>query len=92
MSIFSDDVVAAITAYMNANQSDTCLLIAQVHGRAPEAETAVMSGFDEHRAVFTVTTANGVGDVEVPWSRTLQSRDEVRGELFRLFETAVTGE
>jgi len=92
MSIFSDDVVQAITSYMNSSQPDTTLLIAQVHGNSPTAESAVMVTFDEHRAVFTVTTPDGVDDVEVPWSRPLKFRDEVRAELFRLFETAVTGE
>lgn len=92
MSLFSDDVVSAITTYMNSSQPDTTLLIAQVHGHSPTAESAVMSTFDEHRAIFTVTTPDGVDDVEVPWSRTLTFRDEVRTELFRLFETAVTGE
>lgn len=92
MSIFPDDVVTAITGYMNANQPDISLLIARVHGATPDAESAEMATFDEHRAVFTVTTAQGVGDVEVKWSRTLTDRDEVRAELFRLFETAVVGD
>ncbi|MCW4386461.1 DUF2470 domain-containing protein [Salinibacterium sp. SYSU T00001] len=92
MSIFSDDVVASITGYMNGNQPDTTLLIARVHGNAPKAESAFMRGFDEHRAVFTVTTPDGVDDVEVPWGHTLTSRDEVRTELFRLFESAVIGD
>lgn len=92
MSIFSDEVVASITGYMNQNQADTTLVIARVHGNAPTAESAVMTTFDEHRAVFTVTTPDGVGDVEVSWSHTLASRDDVRAELFRLFETAVIGE
>lgn len=92
MSLFSDDVVQAITGYMNSSQPDTTLVIAKVHGDSPTAESAIMVSFDEHRAVFTVTTPDGVDDVEVPWSRELRFRDEVRAELFRLFETAVTGE
>ena len=92
MAIFSDDVVRAITTYMNTNQPEISLLIARVHGGVPDAESAEMSGFDEHRATFTVTTPTGVGDIEVAWGHTLKERDEVRAELFRLFETAVVGD
>lgn len=90
MSIFSDDVVTAIANYMNTNQPEISLLIAQVHGGAADAESATMTSFDGKRAVYTVTVAGQESQVEVPWSHELRNRDEVRADLFLLYEQAYT--
>lgn len=92
MSTFSDDVVTAITNYMNTSQPEITLQIVRALGGVADAESAAMTSFDEKRAVFTATAAGQQTQVEVPWSHELRSRDEVRADLFLLYERATAAQ
>ena len=89
MSEFAPEIVEAITGYMNANQSESNLVIVQTLGDAPEASAAKLIGFDSEAAIFMATVAEGELEVRVPWSYEVTTRDQVREQLFAMLDKAI---
>ena len=89
MSEFAPEIVEAITGYMNANQSESNLVIVQTLGDAPEASAAKLIGFDSEAAIFMATVAEGELEVRVNWSYEVTTRDQVREQLCAMLDKAI---
>lgn len=89
MSEFAPEIVEAITGYMNANQSESNLVIVQTLGDVPEATAAKLTGFDSEAAIFMATVVEGEIEVRVNWSYEVTTRDQVREQLFAMLDKAI---
>jgi len=89
--VFPPDVVAAILRHMNDDHAADSLAIVRAHGGPPDAVAARMTGLDATGGDFAATLpGGGEAVVRIPWSRTLTERAEVRAEVVRLYQEAVT--
>ena len=88
MSPFDDEIVSAITTYMNGNHPELLLRIIASHGASPQATTATLVDLSGTAAVFDVEIGDDHSRIEVPWTRTITTRAQIREELFELANTA----
>jgi hypothetical protein len=87
---FPDEVVAEITAYMNANQAPALLLIARANGAPDDAAAAVLTDVGGEGAHLRVTTADGgQQQLFVAWPAPISERVEIREELFAMLLRAM---
>lgn len=88
MTPFDDDVVQAISQYMNSNQPDINLQIVQVHGNLPKATAAELVDIGGATVEFRATVDGEAHSVTIPWARAITRREHIRRELMELYETA----
>lgn len=84
----SKDVVTAILEHMNADHNNDNVTIVRANG-APEAETAEMTGFDQHAGYWTALTPSGSQAITVPWPSTLTDRASVRMGIVAVYDAAL---
>ncbi|MET0888433.1 MAG: DUF2470 domain-containing protein [Mycetocola sp.] len=91
VSDFLDDPAArSIVTYMNEEQSQSCLLIAQAHDRLGTDAAVTMTAVHHDHVEFQATSAGESTVVSVPWLRPVSSRGEVRVALMDLLEDALS--
>lgn len=88
MPVLDDDAVRAILAHMNDDHRSDSLDICRSLAGVTDATAARMSDLDDHHAFFEVEVDGGTRVVELPWSRPLESRAQVREELVRMHAEA----
>ena len=88
MSISPEDV-AGLCGYMNANQAAYNLLLVQWLAGERSATEATMVGFDNMGADYMAVVDGQEKAVRLPWTHELNSRDEVRADLFVLVDRAM---
>ena len=89
---FDADVISAICTYMNDDSMSATMTAIAAMGR-PEFEDkrAIMLTFDGDGMDLEVHADGGPAIVRVPWLTPISTRDEVRTQLFALYERAVFG-
>lgn len=87
MAVFSSDVVDAVLRHMNGDHGDDNLLIARAFGDRA-AETAAMTGLDEHGGSWRYEVDGVERELRVPWSTELAERPEIRREIVVLYDAA----
>lgn len=85
---FSPDVGAAVTAHMNGDHLDDCLLIVRGLGGLPMADAATMTGVAPDGALFSATVEGVEHDVIVPWAIPITERLHFRLEVVRMYQEA----
>ena len=86
--VFAPDVVAAVTAHVNADHRDACLDIVRALGDAHDATEAWLTDVDAAGATFGMRLGGEVVPVRVPWSRRIAERGEIRTEIVALHDRA----
>lgn len=84
---FDQKIVDAVLHHMNADHNDDSLLIARAFG-APDAERSVMTTLDGDGGTWLVTEAGHERQLQVPWSRPITERPEIRREVVVLYDRA----
>lgn len=79
------DVVAAVSAHMNGDHADDCVVIAKVLGERPDTTAATMTGMDAEAIELTATGPQGDEVLRIPFSETLTERAQVRAEVARMY-------
>lgn len=87
VSAFPPEVVAAVLAHMNGDHAADNLLIARAFGH-PEADSAVMVGLSEKAGQWQFRLEGEPMDLEVPWSKPIVQRPEIRREIVVLYDRA----
>lgn len=88
MQRFANGVVAEICAYMNSEQSASCLAIVKGPGAESAAIVARLVDFDERHATFLAETPSGERRVEIEWPYPVTERFQIRDALFALLDAA----
>ena len=87
---FEPDVISAICTYMNDDSMAATLSAIAAAGRPEfDEKKAVMLTFDGDGMDLEVHADGGAQVIRVPWLAPISTRDEVRGQLFALYERAV---
>ena len=90
MTVFADDVVEAISRYMNDDPGQFNLTIVMGHTDSRDFVEARPVTFDEAAATFEATSPAGMRTLVVPWpAAPISERSQVREQLFRLWEEAL---
>lgn len=85
------DVVAAVSAHMNGDHADDCVVIARALGQRPDTMAATMTGMDADAIELTATGPAGDEVLRIPFSERLTERAQVRAEVARMYhESAAT--
>lgn len=88
---FTPDVVAAVTAHMNADHPEDNLLIVQALGGLPAATSASLVGVDPAGAHFAAELADGTSaSATVAWAGPVTERVAIRHEVVRMYHEACT--
>ncbi|MBX3286734.1 MAG: DUF2470 domain-containing protein [Actinobacteria bacterium] len=86
---FTPDVVAAVTAHMNADHPEDNLLIVRALGGCADAVSANLVGVDAEGAHFAAEQADGaVQEAVVAWSGPVTERAAIRHEVVRMYQEA----
>ena len=85
---FGPDVVAAVTAHVNADHTDACLDIVRALGAVPAATEACLDDVDAEGAVFAAVVDRAVVRVRVPWAGRISERAEIRAAIVAMHERA----
>ncbi len=89
MATFDDDVIEAVSGYMNSSQAENLLLMAQVLGGEKDATAARMVGFDSDALLLLATVAEGETEVRLEWPYPCETRADVKDRLFLLLDRAI---
>lgn len=88
VTIFTEDVVAAVTGHMNGDHTDDNLLIARAFGY-PDATASRMIGVTEAGGVWTVADPSGEHELSVAWpAGNISERPEIRRQVVELYNAA----
>lgn len=82
------EVVAAVTAHMNADHPEDNLLIVRSLGGRPDATAATMAGLDGAAAWFDAEVGGETVRVPVAWSVPITERATIRTEVVRMYHEA----
>ena len=85
MSWVTDDVVAGVSAHMNGDHADDCVVIAKALGGRPSTTAARMTGMDEAGIELLATDDEGDHVLRIPFSEPLAERAQVRAEVARMY-------
>lgn len=85
---FSPEIGAAVTAHMNGDHPEDCVLIVRGLAGLPEAEAASMTGISPAGACFNATVDGHARDVVVPWGRPILERGDLRLDVVRMYHEA----
>ena len=89
MPLFSEDVIAAVLHHMNTDHAEDNRVIVRAHsehGRA--ADTAVMTGLDEHGGTWRIHTDTGDEQVTIPWpGGPIADRASIRRKVVELYRS-----
>lgn len=85
---FAPEEVAAILRHMNSDHPEDSVLMVRAFGAQPTTTAATVTGVDKAGIDFEAVVDGSPVAVRLPWSRTLQARAEVRGEVVRLYQDA----
>lgn len=93
---FPDEIVAAVTAHMNDDHADDCLLIVQGLAGATSARRAWMSDLDASHAQFSWSAEQGsavgaddaVTIARIPWGIPVRERADIRVAVVDLYTRA----
>ncbi len=88
MTIFTDDVVSAVTGHMNGDHTDDNLLIARAFGY-PDATVSLMTGVTGQGGVWAVTDSSGQHELAVAWpGGEISERPDIRRQVVELYKLA----
>lgn len=89
MSIFSEEVVAAVVAHMRDDHDEDNLLIVK-HFGAPNATAGDFFDMDEVAGYWRATTPEGPKELKIEWpSGPISERPEIRREVVLIHNEAV---
>lgn len=83
-----DDAMAAILGHMNSDHNSDNVTIVRANG-APNAEVAVMTGFDRQAGYWTASSSEGSHDIAVAWPEPLTDRASVRPGIVAVYDRAL---
>lgn len=87
MSVFTPEIISAITSHMNGDHPEDNLLIVQAFVN-PEATFAQMTGLDSAGGIWLATIDGQEQEVTIAWATPIQTRAEIRREVVVLYDKA----
>lgn len=86
MNVFAPDIVAAITAHMNADHAHDCVAIVRsARPREMTIDRATMVGYDDYVVDFAYTTTAGSDHrITIEWPFVISDRASIRAAIVEL--------
>lgn len=80
----------AVMEHMNADHADALVLYARAFGTVADVSAATMTDIDARLMCLRVDGADGPQHIQIPLSRRIESRDQMRAVLVEMAANART--